>query len=121
MGVRVRLLPAQPLQSLRRAGRVPLRLGIGKHAKGFVITIRDSAGNYYGDGCVTVDGAVASMPIALTKADKLKPAEVDAVVARTLEQIRKRPASFPRVLATSSEKGLGIPTLRAEVKAACEV
>lgn len=68
-----------------------------------------------------LDLAAVSYQIILTKADKLKPAEVTAVTARTLEQIRKRPASFPRVLATSSEKGLGIPELRAEAKAACEV
>ncbi len=68
-----------------------------------------------------LDLAAVSYQIVLTKADKLKPAEVAAVTARTLEQIRKRPASFPRVLATSSEKGLGIPELRAEAKAACEV
>ncbi len=68
-----------------------------------------------------LDLAAVSYQIILTKADKLKPAEVAAVTARTLEQIRKRPASFPRVLATSSEKGLGIPELRAEAKAACEV
>lgn len=68
-----------------------------------------------------LDVAAVSYQIVLTKSDKLKPAEVEAVTARTLEQIRKRPASFPRVLATSSEKGLGIPELRAEAKAACEV
>ena len=68
-----------------------------------------------------LDVAAVSYQIVLTKSDKLKPAEVETVVARTIEAIRKRPASFPRVLATSSEKGLGIPTLRAEVKAACEV
>jgi GTP-binding protein len=68
-----------------------------------------------------LDVAAVSYQIVLTKADKLKPAEVEAVVARTQDQIRKRPASFPRVLATSAEKGTEIPTLRAEVKAACEV
>ncbi len=68
-----------------------------------------------------LDLAAVSYQIVLTKADKLKPAEVEAVVTRTAEAIRKRPASFPRVLATSSEKGLGIPELRAEARAACEV
>jgi GTP-binding protein len=41
------------------------------------------------------------------------------VVARTVAQVAKRPAAFPRVLATSSEKGTGIPELRAEIVAAC--
>jgi GTP-binding protein len=42
-------------------------------------------------------------------------------VERTLKAIAKRPAAFPRVLATSAEKGTGIPTLRAEIVAACAV
>jgi GTP-binding protein len=67
------------------------------------------------------DTAAVSYQIVLTKADKLKPSEVEAVTARTLAAISKRPAAFPRVLATSSEKGLGIPELRAEIAAACAV
>ncbi len=67
------------------------------------------------------DLAAVSYQIVLTKADKLKASEVAAVTARTLAQIAKRPAAFPRVLATSSEKGTGIPELRAEIVAACAV
>jgi GTP-binding protein len=67
------------------------------------------------------DEAAVSYQIVLTKADKLKAADVDAVVARTAAAIAKRPAAFPRVLATSAEKGLGIPDLRAEILEACGV
>jgi GTP-binding protein len=67
------------------------------------------------------DVAAVSYQIVLTKADKLKPAEVEAVQARTLAAIAKRPAAFPRVLATSAEKGTGIPELRAEIAHACMV
>lgn len=67
------------------------------------------------------DVAAVSYQIVLTKADKLKPAEVEAVTARTLAAIAKRPAAFPRVLATSAEKGTGIPELRAEIAHACMV
>jgi GTP-binding protein len=67
------------------------------------------------------DLAAVSYQIVLTKADKLKPAEVAAVTARTLAAIAKRPAAFPRVLATSAEKGAGIPELRAEIVAACAI
>ena len=67
------------------------------------------------------DKAAVSYQIILTKADKLKPAEVEAVRVRTEAAIAKRPAAFPSVLATSSEKGGGIPELRAEIMAACEV
>ena len=67
------------------------------------------------------DTAAVSYQIVLTKADKLKASEVEAVTARTLAAIAKRPAAFPRVLATSAEKGVGIPELRAEIVAACAV
>ena len=67
------------------------------------------------------DLAAVSYQIVLTKADKLKPAEVEQVTARTLAAIAKRPAAFPRVLATSAETGDGIADLRAEIVAACAV
>lgn len=67
------------------------------------------------------DEAAVSYQIVLTKADKLKASEVDAVVAKTTAAIAKRPAAFPRVLATSAEKGTGIPDLRAEILEACGV
>ena len=69
----------------------------------------------------TFDIAAVSYQIVLTKADKLKTAEIEAVTAKTLAAIAKRPAAFPRVLATSAEKGWGIPELRAEIAAACAV
>lgn len=67
------------------------------------------------------DKAAVSYQIILTKADKMKPSEVEAVQRRTEAAIIKRPAAFPRVLATSSEKGLGLPELRAEIMKTCEV
>ena len=66
------------------------------------------------------DTAAVSYQIILTKADKLRSQrDVDQVVAETARKIARRPAAFPRVLATSSEKGKGIPELRAEIIAAC--
>jgi len=67
------------------------------------------------------DLAAVSYQIVLTKADKLKPRDVTQVTAETVRKIAKRPAAFPRVLATSAEKGTGIPELRAEIVAACSV
>ena len=43
-------------------------LDIGENSKGFVLTVNDEEGNFYGDGCVTVDGDTASMAVALTTA-----------------------------------------------------
>ncbi|HYE45487.1 MAG TPA: ribosome biogenesis GTP-binding protein YihA/YsxC [Caulobacter sp.] len=68
-----------------------------------------------------LDLSAVSYQIVLTKADKIKPAEAAALVEKTQAQIAKRPAAFPRVLATSAEKGTGLPELRAEIKAVCEV
>jgi GTP-binding protein len=66
------------------------------------------------------DISAVSYQIVLTKADKLRSQrDVDQVMAETLRKIAKRPAAFPRVLATSAEKGTGIPELRAEILAAC--
>jgi GTP-binding protein len=71
------------------------------------------------EAMAALDEAAVSYQIVLTKADKLRPAsEVEKVVERTLKAIAKRPAAFPRVLATSSEKGAGLPELRAEIVAA---
>ena len=64
-----------------------------------------------------LDQAAVSYQIVLTKADKIKPAETEAVVAVTALKIAKRPAAFPRVIATSAEKGYGLPELRAEIAA----
>jgi GTP-binding protein len=66
-----------------------------------------------------LDLAAVSYHIVLTKADKLKAAEVERVTAETLKAVSKRPAAFPRVQATSSEKGTGLPELRAEIAASC--
>jgi GTP-binding protein len=65
------------------------------------------------------DQAAVSYQVVLTKADKLKPAEVEKAVAATLAAVSKRPAAFPRVLATSAESGAGMPELRAEIAQAC--
>jgi GTP-binding protein len=67
------------------------------------------------------DKAAVSYQIVLTKSDKIKPSEVEATRLKTEAAIARRPAAFPRVIATSSEKGDGMADLRAEVMAACEV
>ena len=62
-----------------------------------------------------LDKAAVSYQVVLTKADKLKPGGIDKVIADTAERIRKRPAAFPEVLATSSDKGDGIDDLKAAI------
>lgn len=68
-----------------------------------------------------LDEAAVSYQIVLTKADKLKKGEGEAMAAQTLKAISKRPAAYPAVLVTSSEKGDGLPELRAEIMRACEL
>ena len=63
------------------------------------------------------DEAAVSYQIVLTKADKIKPPAVKRVSEETLVAIAKRPAAFPRLVATSSAKGDGIDQLRAEIAA----
>lgn len=62
-----------------------------------------------------LDEAAVGYRLVLTKADKIKASELDAVHAATLAEARKHPAAFPEVAITSSEKGMGIAELRAAV------
>jgi GTP-binding protein len=62
-----------------------------------------------------LDLAAVSYHIVLTKADKIKKAELEETLAATAKAISRRPAAFPRVAATSAEKGAGLPELRAEI------
>lgn len=62
-----------------------------------------------------LDKAAVSYQIVLTKADKIKPPEVEKLKVETAAKIIKRAASFPVVLTTSSEKNNGIAELRAEI------
>jgi methionine-rich copper-binding protein CopC len=43
-------------------------LDIGANSAGFVMVVTDSTGLYYGDGCVSVTGDTASMPVSISAA-----------------------------------------------------
>ena len=62
-----------------------------------------------------LDAAAVGYRLVLTKADKIKATELEAVRAATEAEARKRPAAFPQLIATSSEKGMGIAEVRAAV------
>jgi GTP-binding protein len=68
-----------------------------------------------GDVLETLDKAAVSYQVILTKGDALKKSEQEAVIEATAAKIKRRPAAFPEVLLTSSEKGLGIPEFRAAI------
>ena len=61
----------------------------------------------------TLDRSAVSYQIVLTKADQVKPGELDRHRAETVAALAKHPAAFPDVLATSSRSGDGMPELRA--------
>lgn len=65
-----------------------------------------------------LDKAAVSYQIVLTKTDKIKDPAVPRLISETLEKIKKRPAAFPEVLATSSEKGIGMEELRDAIRVA---
>jgi GTP-binding protein len=67
-------------------------------------------------GFVLID----SYRVVMTKADKVKATELEAVATATETQIRKRPAAHPDLILTSSEKGMGLAELRAAVLEAVE-
>lgn len=64
-----------------------------------------------------LDEAAVGYRVVLTKADKIKAEELEAVRAATEAEARKHPAAFPVIHVTSSEKGMGIAELRAAVVA----
>ena len=62
-----------------------------------------------------LDRAASSYQVVLTKTDKLKGGEIDRLTAATLDKLKRRPAAYPEVLATSSERSLGLDMLQAAI------
>lgn len=65
----------------------------------------------------SLDEAAVSYQIVLTKADKLSATALRAVLAKVQAVAASHPAAYPVVHATSSQTGLGIDLLRAEIAA----
>ena len=62
-----------------------------------------------------LDNAAVPYQIVLTKVDKVKKSDVDALIAKISVVLKKHPAAHPIVRPTSSQKGFGLPELRAEI------
>jgi GTP-binding protein len=60
-----------------------------------------------------MDSSALTFQVVMTKADKIKVSERDAVLDQVRAALVKHPAAFPEIILTSSEKGEGIATLRA--------
>lgn len=62
-----------------------------------------------------LDKSAVTFQAVLTKADKVKENERAKVLDQVRGALSKHPASYPELILTSSEKGDGIPTLRAAI------
>lgn len=62
-----------------------------------------------------LDKAAVSYQIILTKIDKIKEAGIPKLMQETYQAIARRPAAFPKIIATSSEKALGFDDVRAAI------
>lgn len=64
-----------------------------------------------------LDEAAVSYQIVLTKADKVKPTVLAALVDETAKALARRPAAYPLIRATSAVSGEGLAELRADIAA----
>ncbi len=67
------------------------------------------------DAFSLMDASATSYQVVLTKLDQLKAPERKARIDETIAGLRKRPAAFPEVLATSSRDALGLAEMRAAI------
>ena len=64
-----------------------------------------------------LDTSAVPFQTVLTKADKVKDKDREAVLAQVRAALAKHPAAYPELVLTSSEKGTGIGNLRAVIAA----
>lgn len=64
-----------------------------------------------------LDRAAVPFQVVLTKSDKISAQALTDVVAQVQDALQKHPAAYPEIVITSSDKGLGIPTLRSIIAA----
>lgn len=68
------------------------------------------------DFMTMLDRSAVVFQVVLTKADKLKAGQQQRVFEATRKGLEKHVAAYPEQFMTSSEKGTGIPELRAELE-----
>ena len=64
-----------------------------------------------------LDEVALSYQVVMTKADEMKPDELEIARARLAIQLERRPAAHPEIIVTSSRSKAGIDQLRAEMAA----
>lgn len=63
-----------------------------------------------------LDRSAVPFQVVVTKADKIGRGALQQVLAQIEGELQKHPAAYPELVVTSSEKGEGIPTLRAVIE-----
>lgn len=64
-----------------------------------------------------LDRSAVTFQVVLTKADKVRSADRETVLAQVRSGLARHPAAFPEIVLTSAETGEGIETLRAIIAA----
>ena len=97
----------QKLLKAYLSGRVSLR-------RAFVLIDTRHGIKVVDDEIMTLlDQSAVTFQVVMTKADKVKEAERDKILAQMRKALSKHPAAYPELLMTSSQKGWGIENLRA--------
>lgn len=63
-----------------------------------------------------LDRSAVPFQVVVTKIDKIGRGALEEVLAQIEGELQKHPAAYPELVVTSSEKGEGIPTLRAIIE-----
>lgn len=63
-----------------------------------------------------LDKSAVTFQVVMTKIDKVKQADLQKNLDQTRKALSKHPAAYPEIVMTSSEKGIGIPTLRSIIE-----
>lgn len=90
-------------------GRVPLKRTL------VLVDSRHGLKDSDRDMMTMLDEAAVGYRMVLTKADKIRASELEAVREQVATEARKHPAAYPQMHVTSSEKGMGLEELRAAI------
>lgn len=107
--------PPKVVENWRRLVRDYLRGRVVLKRNLLLIDSRHGVKPVDADMMKMLDESAVGYRVVLTKADKIKATELEAVLASTRAEARKHVAAHPDVLVTSAELKMGIAELRAAV------
>ena len=62
-----------------------------------------------------LDKAAVTYQLVLTKIDKISTKQLSSIEQKLHQELKNHAAAYPEIIATSSEKNLGLEDLRAEI------